>query len=158
MQSIKFKPGPIEGIQIASRRKIFDDRGVICHMLRHDDPEFQKFGEVYFSQIYLGVVKAWHIHSRMCLNYLLLVGSIRLVLADDREGSPTRGHIQEIILHEAEGKLVVIPPMIWNGFKGIGEGRALVANCATEVHDPTEISRRPHDDPYFQYDWSQRHG
>jgi dTDP-4-dehydrorhamnose 3,5-epimerase len=48
--------------------------------------------------------------------------------------------------------------MLWYGFKALGQSAALIANCATEAHDPAEISRRPYDDPYFGYDWSLRHG
>lgn len=148
----------INGVKIAPRRKIPDDRGAIFHMLRRDDAEFTQFGEIYFSKVFPGVVKAWHIHKRMTLNYLLVVGSIRLALFDDRGDSPTQGLHQEIVLDEAESKLIVIPPGIWNGFKGLGPNPSIVANCATEPHDPEEIGRRPYDDPYFKYDWNQRHG
>jgi dTDP-4-dehydrorhamnose 3,5-epimerase len=150
--------GGIDGVEIVAKRRICDDRGAIFHMLRRDDPEFREFGEIYFSQIYPLVVKAWHIHSRMTLNYMLLSGAIRLVLFDDRDGSPSKGTVQEIFLSEVDSPLVVIPPLVWNGFKGLGTTPSLVANCGTEAHDPAEISRRPHDDPYFHYDWSQRHG
>ena len=148
----------IHGVKVVPKRKIFDDRGGVFHMLRVDDPEFTKFGEIYFSLVYPGVVKAWHLHSRMALNYLLVKGSIRLVLFDDRSGSSTRGAIQEIFLDEADSKLVVVPAGVWNGFKGLGTEPSIVANCATEPHDPAEISRKPHDDPAIRYDWSQRHG
>ena len=151
-------PLMIEGVKILPKRKICDDRGAIFHMLRKDDPEFQKFGEIYFSKVYPGVVKAWHIHSRMFLNYLVVVGSIRLALYDDRPESPTKGMFQEVILDESESKLVIVPPRVWNGFKGLGVIPSIVANCATEPHDPEEISRKPYNDPYFNYDWSQRHG
>lgn len=157
--ALRLVPGEgIHGVETAARRKIHDDRGGIFHMLRRDDPQFLQFGEIYFSKIYPGVVKAWHIHSKMTLNYMVITGAIRLVLFDDREDSPTRGRFQEIYLDEYEGRLVTIPPGIWNGFKGLGDKTSLVANCATEPHDPQEISRRPHDDSYFGYDWKQKHG
>jgi dTDP-4-dehydrorhamnose 3,5-epimerase len=148
----------IDGVKIIPKKKIFDDRGGIYHMLRRDDPEFIQFGEIYFSQVHPGVVKAWHIHEKMTLNYLVVVGSIRLALFDDREKSPTRDQFQEIILSESDSKLVVVPPLVWNGFKGLGHTSSVVANCATEPHDPEEIKRRPYNDSYFKYDWSQRHG
>ncbi len=148
----------IQGVLITPKRKIFDDRGGIFHMLRRDDPEFKQFGEIYFSQIYAGVVKAWHLHSKMILNYLLVTGSVRIALFDDRKDSPTRGQHQEIVLHEQDSKLVTIPPGVWNGFKGLGTAHSLIANCATEPHTREEISYRPHDDSYFNYDWSQKNG
>lgn len=152
------KTGQIEGVVITPKKKIVDDRGAIFHMLRNDEEVFSKFGEIYFSKIHPGVVKAWHIHKKMTLNYFLVVGSIRLSLYDDRNGSPTKGTFQEIYLDECDSKLVTIPSMIWNGFKGLGAQSSVVANCATEPHLPDEIMRRPYDDSYFNYDWSQKNG
>jgi dTDP-4-dehydrorhamnose 3,5-epimerase len=155
------QPSPVsqlDGVIITPKRKIFDDRGGIYHMLRSDEGVFQAFGEIYFSEIYPGVVKAWHLHRSMTLNYYLLRGAIRLALFDDREGSRTRGSAQEIVLRPEDPKLVTIPPGIWNGFKCLGSESALVANCATEPHSKEEISYAPFDDPRFGYDWGGRNG
>ena len=148
----------IVGVKIIPKRKICDDRGAIFHMLRKTDPEFSAFGEIYFSKVYPNVVKAWHVHTEMTLNYFVVVGSIRLALYDTREGSPTHGKLQEIVLDESDSRLVVIPPLVWNGFKGLGTSAAIVANCSTIAHDPGEIDRKAYNDPSIPYDWSQRHG
>lgn len=148
----------ISDVKIIPKLKIFDDRGAVFHMLRNDDKEFEKFGEIYFSQVRSGVVKAWHLHSKMTLNYYLVTGTVRLALFDDRKSSPTYKKIQEIFLDESDSKLVQIPPGVWNGFKGLSPNPALIANCATEPHSADEITRRPFDDPYFEYSWNQRHG
>ncbi len=148
----------IDGVIIFPLKQIPDERGKIMHMLRADDPHFEKFGEIYFSMVYPGVVKGWHLHKRMTLNYAVIVGMIKLVLYDDREGSPTRGELMELFIGEANYVLVKIPAGIWNGFKGIGIEPAIVANCATEPHDPEEIVRM---DPFtseIPYDWGLKHG
>ena len=148
----------IEGVLIHPLKQIPDERGKIMHMLRADDPHFEKFGEIYFSVVYPGVIKGWHLHKRMTLNYAVIVGMIKLVLYDDREGSPTRGELMELFIGESNYVLVKIPPRIWNGFKGIGVKPAIVANCATEPHDPEEIVRM---DPFtdkIPYDWRLKHG
>ena len=147
----------IDGVRIVPKRRIVDDRGAIFHMLRRDDPEFGAFGEIYFSKVWPGVVKAWHLHSRMTLNYMLIVGAVRLALYDDRPNSPSHGRHQELTLDPMVPQLVIIPPLVWNGFKGLGTEASIIANCASEPHSADEIQRRPHDDPYFRYDWSQRH-
>jgi dTDP-4-dehydrorhamnose 3,5-epimerase len=149
---------PLDGVLVTPKRKIFDDRGGIYHMLRSDEPAFHAFGEIYFSEIYSGVVKAWHLHRSMTLNYFLVRGAIRLALFDDRPGSKTRGFAQEFVLRPEDPKLVTIPPGIWNGFKGLGSESSLVANCATEPHSKDEISYAPWDDARFGFDWSQRNG
>ena len=148
----------IDGVTVKPLRRIPDERGYIMHMLRSDDPEFREFGEIYFSTVHPGVVKGWHIHKRMVLNYAVPVGRIKFVLYDDRDDSPTRGEVQEVVMGEDNYVLVTVPPMIWNGFKGIGDETALVANCASIPHDPDEIDRREPFDPAIPYDWAVQHG
>ncbi len=148
----------IEGVLVKPLRKIPDERGCIMHMLRSDDPEFEQFGEIYFSCIYPGVIKAWHLHHKMTLNYAVPAGMIKLVLFDDRAGSPTRGQLQELFIGEQNYCLVQIPAGIWNGFKGIGTQMSVLANCATLPHDPAEIERLDPFSKRIPYDWSLKHG
>jgi len=148
----------IEGVLIKPLKKIPDERGTIMHMMRADDPEFEHFGEIYFSTVYPGVIKGWHIHTEMTLNYAVIHGAIKLVLYDDRDDSSTRGGIQEIFLGQDNYCLVKIPPMVWNGFKGIGTEIAIVANLATIPHRPDEIRRLDPFDPSIPYDWRLKHG
>jgi len=148
----------IEGVQVFPLRQIVDERGKIMHMLRRDAPHFEQFGEIYFSVVYPGVIKGWHLHTRMTLNYAVVVGSIKLVLYDPRPGSQTKGEIAEIFVGEANYALVRIPPGIWNGFKGIGPVTSVVANCATEPHDPAEILRMDPFSSEIKYDWALRNG
>ena len=105
----------INGVKIQPLRQIPDERGKIMHMLRATDSHFVSFGEIYFSWVYPGVIKGWHIHERMILNYAVPVGNIKLVLYDDRANSSTRGEIQELFLGPDNYCLVTIPPLVWNG-------------------------------------------
>ncbi|MCK4307249.1 dTDP-4-dehydrorhamnose 3,5-epimerase family protein [candidate division WOR-3 bacterium] len=148
----------IKGITIKQLKKIPDERGCIYHMLRSDDLLFEKFGEIYFSVIYPMVIKGWHLHEKMTLNYAVVQGMIKLVLYDDREDSPTKGNLMELFIGEENYCLVKIPPKIWNGFKGIGNKIAIVANCATLPHDPNEIKRMEPFTNKIPYDWGLKHG
>ena len=148
----------INGVFIKPLSQITDERGKIMHMLRADEPHFERFGEIYFSVVYPGVIKGWHLHKEMTLNYTVISGMIKLVLYDPRENSPTKGEIQELYIGEDNYVLVKIPPGIYNGFKGIGTKPAIVANCATLPHHPDEIERL---DPFtidIPYDWGLKHG
>ncbi|MCM8811702.1 MAG: dTDP-4-dehydrorhamnose 3,5-epimerase family protein [Candidatus Omnitrophica bacterium] len=127
------------------------------HMLKSTDPFFERFGEIYFSVVYPGVVKGWHLHEKMTLNYAVVSGSIKLVLYDNRQDSPTRSALQEIFLGESNYCLVKIPPLVWNGFKGIGTVSAIVANCATIPHDPAEMRRLDPRSGEIPYDWELQH-
>ena len=147
----------IDGVVINPLRQIADERGKVMHMLRSDAPHFAGFGEIYFSTVHPGAIKGWHIHTKMVLNYAVPFGNIKFVLYDDRAASPTRGEVQEIFLGPDNYSLVTVPPMIWNGFKGVGIETAIVANCASIPHDPEEIDRKDPFDPAIPYDWSLKH-
>lgn len=148
----------IEGVTITPLRQILDERGKVMHMLRSDSSVFKSFGEIYFSCVHPGAVKAWHIHKKMTLNYAVPYGGIKLALYDSRDGSPTKGELQEFFLGPDNYHLVTIPPLVWNGFKGLGNSLSIVANCSTIPHDPAEIERLDPEDPSIPYDWGIRHG
>ena len=148
----------IEGVAVRPLRRIPDERGVVMHMLRADDPHFERFGEIYFSVVYPGAVKGWHRHQRMTLNYAVVTGMIKLVLYDDRPVSATRGELMELFVGDANYALVTVPPRVWNGFKAMAAAPAIVANCATEPHDPAEIERLDPLSGAIPYRWNVRHG
>ncbi len=147
----------IHDVTFVPLRRIPDERGTIMHMLRSDDPHFSTFGEIYFTTVYHGVVKGWHRHELMTLNYACVAGRIKLVVYDDRPASPTAGSIVERFLGPDDYSLAIIPPGLWTGFKGMSVPDALVANCASHAHDPTRSTRV---DPYINdipYDWAAKH-
>lgn len=146
----------IHGVLVQPLKQILDERGKVMHMLRVDDPHFEKFGEIYFSVVYPGVIKAWHLHREMTLNYAVVHGTIKLVLYDDRSESPTRGELMELFIGEDNYMLVKIPPQVWNGFKGVGVTPAIVANCADIPHDPNEIVRMDPLSNHIPYNWELR--
>ncbi|MGD0534540.1 MAG: dTDP-4-dehydrorhamnose 3,5-epimerase family protein [Methanoregula sp.] len=148
----------IDGVKIIPLKTIMDDRGMVRHMMKCTDPYFRQFGEIYFSVIFPGAIKAWHVHRKMELNYAVISGNIKLVLYDARRESPTSGEIQEICMGEDNYVLAKVPPHVVNGFKSIGSGNAIVANCSTIAHDPAEVERLDPFDPSIGYNWGIRHG
>ncbi|MDP3992351.1 MAG: dTDP-4-dehydrorhamnose 3,5-epimerase family protein [Nanoarchaeota archaeon] len=147
----------IEGVVVTPLRKIPDERGAIYHMLRRDSPVFKGFGEIYFSLVHPGAIKAWHVHKKKTLNYAVPMGKIKLVLYDSRENSQTKGELMEFFLGADNYSLVTVPPQVYNGFKGIGTIDSLVANCATEPYSPDDIEKI---DPFTKdipYDWAIKH-
>lgn len=145
----------IEGVVVTPKKQIKDERGMVAHMLRRDQAIFSQFGEIYFSYVYPRQVKGWHQHTKMTLNYAVVSGKIRLVLYDARDNSKTKGELVEIVTGVEENySLITIPPMIWNGFVGLGKETSIVANCASEPHDPDEIIRiDPWKNSLVEYDW-----
>ncbi|MGQ0830581.1 MAG: dTDP-4-dehydrorhamnose 3,5-epimerase family protein [Microthrixaceae bacterium] len=148
----------IEGVEVIPLRRIPDERGAVLHMLRNDDPHFTTFGEIYFSLVYPGVVKGWHLHHEMTLRYAVPMGMAKIVCFDARPESTTNGNVLELHIGEGNYCLIIIPPGVWNGIKGEGTSPALVANCASIPHRPDEIERLDPFDNTIPYDWALRHG
>ena len=142
-------------VQVIPLRRIPDERGTIFHMLRATDPHFLQFGEIYFTSVYAGVVKGWHRHREMTLNYACVFGRVKLVLYDEREGSPDH-RLREIFLGPDNHSLVVIPPGVWTGFKGMSAPLSMVANCCTHPHDPSLTTRMDPFHNHIPYDWAVR--
>jgi dTDP-4-dehydrorhamnose 3,5-epimerase len=147
----------IDGVQVVPLRRIPDERGTVMQMLRATDPHFTQFGEIYFSTVYPGVVKGWHRHREMTLNYACVFGRIKLVLYDERAGSASKGELLEVFLGPDDYSLVVVPPGVWNGFKGMSDPWAIVANCATHPHDPSLSERLDPFENHIPYRWEVRH-
>lgn len=143
----------IHDVILTPLRRIDDERGAVFQMLRCDDPRFRAFGEVYFSAVNEGAVKAWRRHSRLTMNCAVPVGRVLFVLFDDRPDSPSRGTIMEVTTGFDAYVLITVPPGIWNGFMGLGPGMALVANCADLPHDPAEGEQRGPRDAGIPYDF-----
>ncbi len=145
----------IEGVVFHPLRQFIDDRGRTMHMLRRDDSHFREFGEIYFSGIHQGKVKGWYLHRLKTLNYAVPVGRVRVVIYDDREGSPSRGQIDEHVLGEEPEsyELLTIPPLLWYGLQGLAPGMSLIANCSDLPNDQAESDRKPLDSPDVPYRW-----
>jgi len=147
----------IDGVVITPLKRFPDERGMVMHMLRADAPHFEQFGEIYFATAYPGAIKGWHLHTKQTQNYCCVSGMIKLALYDDRDGSSTKGEIQEIFMGEQNYCLVRIPPYLINGWKCIGTETAILANCATLPYEDGEMTRLDPFTPDIPYDWALKH-
>ena len=143
----------IEGVVITPLRRICDDRGRVMHMMKSVDSGYNGFGEVYCSTAYPGVVKGWHLHTKMTLNYVVIKGMIKFVLYDDRPDSPTKGNLMEICIGENNYVRVTVPINVWNGFMCLGTEEALVVDVTDFPHDSEEIRRQDPHSGSIPYEW-----
>lgn len=148
----------IHGVSVKKLKAIPDERGRVMEILRSDDDIFRKFGQVYITTAYPGVVKGWHYHKTQTDYFTCVAGMMKLALYDPREGSPTKGEVNEFFIGVDSPALVVIPPGVLHGFKCIGETEAMVINCPTEPYNPKapdefRIDARSKDVPY---DWARK--
>lgn len=147
--------GKIEGVIIRPLKKIPDERGTIMHGIRRDNI-LNEFGEVYFKKLYAGVVNGWHVHEKLVLNYICIFGMIKLVLYDMRKNSSTHTIFQEFFIGEDNYCLVHIPSGIANASKGLAFPYSIMANIASEPHDPNLKYLRidPHSGD-IPYNWAR---
>jgi len=143
----------IEGVVIQELKQFVDERGRVMHMLRVDNPFFEKFGEVYFSEVLPGVVKAWKKHKLMTQLFAVPVGMIRLVIYDGRDRSRSNGQLEILDVGRDNYKLIRVPPRLWYGFKCISDHPTLLANCADLPHNPDESESKNPDDRNIPYQW-----
>ena len=150
----------INGVKIKKLKAIPDERGHVMEIFRDDDEIFSKFGQVYITTAYPGVVKAWHYHKKQTDNFACVRGMMKVVLYDSRTGSPTKGEINEFFIGEHNNSLIQIPRMVTHGFKCISEYEAIIVNCPTECYNhkkPDEYRMDPHKSDIL-YDWSRKNG
>jgi dTDP-4-dehydrorhamnose 3,5-epimerase len=150
----------IYGVIIKKLKVVPDERGRLMEIFRADDNFFEKFGQVYMTSAYPGVVKGWHYHKRQFDNMAVIKGMMKIVLYDSRKESATFGEINEIFAGIHNPVLVHIPPFVYHGFKCISEDEAIVVNTPTEVYnyqEPDEF-RLPAHDSNIPYDWNRKDG
>jgi dTDP-4-dehydrorhamnose 3,5-epimerase len=150
----------IEGVVVKRLRPIPDDRGFLMEILRDDDELFQRFGQVYVTACYPGIVKAWHAHERQYDLICCVHGTGKLGLYDGRDGSVTEGETASFILGTLNPILVQVPPMVWHGFTPVGGETAVILNVPSEHYeydDPDELRRDPFD-PDIPFQWHTQGG
>lgn len=132
----------IHDVRIKQVQDLVDARGSLQHMVRADETEFfSRFGEIYFSITNPGVIKGWH-RQRLQTNLLSCIsGRIRLVMFDDRDGSPTCGTLQIVECGDDARQLVRVPPGVIYGWRTLSEVPSILANCTSHVHDPAHAEK-----------------
>jgi dTDP-4-dehydrorhamnose 3,5-epimerase len=150
----------IDGVKIKKLKVIPDERGRLMEILRADDELFERFGQVYATTTYPGVVKAWHLHRKQTDNIVCIQGMIKLVVYDPREESPTFQDVNQIYLGVHNPVLVQVPANVYHGWKCISQEEALIVNLPTDVYNyerPDEERIDPHDND-IPYDWQRKDG
>jgi dTDP-4-dehydrorhamnose 3,5-epimerase len=148
----------IDGVRVRTLTPRVDDRGSLTELLRADWPEFVQFGQAIATVNLPGVIRAWHYHLKQTDVIVVLSGRAVLPLYDGREGSPTRGAVEEHVADGASPFALFVPPGVYHGYKTLGDVAALILNFPSEVYDPTapDEARVPHDSPEIPYKWDSR--
>lgn len=145
----------IKDVEVKKLKLILDERGRLMEILRSDEGIFQKFGQVYMTTAYPGVVKAWHYHKKQDDYFTCISGTMRLALYDARKDSPTYKEVNDFTISLDNPMLVRIPRFVYHGFKCVGDKEAIVINTPTLPYNSKESDEYRVD--AFQndipYDW-----
>jgi dTDP-4-dehydrorhamnose 3,5-epimerase len=145
----------IHGVWTKDLKVIPDERGRLMEILRADDEGFDRFGQVYLSTTYPGVVKGWHLHKVQDDFFACVRGMVKLVIYDARDDSPTHGMVKEYYIGDHNPQLVKVPAGTYHGWKCISQEESFVINIPSEPYDydtPDEF-RAPWDTPDIPYSW-----
>lgn len=162
--------GPVDGVMIKTYRKHVDQRGYFIEQLKRGDlddegrlfiPE-QPFAQMSRSLAYARggnppeLIKAFHWHKRQWDYWDIVAGNARVVLCDLREGSPTEGRVQVIMLGEHAPRMVAIPPSVAHGYQCVSTQDVILNYYVTEPYDPADPDegRIPWNDPRIGFDWT----
>ena len=148
----------IDGVMVKQLKVLPDERGRLMEILREDDDIYMRFGQVYLTTGYPGVVKAWHYHKGQTDHFCVLKGMAKLVLFDQREKSKTKGKINEFFLGEHNTKVLKIPMGVYHGFKCISESECMILNLPTKayIREKPDEFRLPFDTKEIPYNWDRK--
>ena len=136
----------LSGVEIREVRNIVTRNGLTTEVYRSD----WKSGDAPVAQaLYVslrpGAISAWHCHEAQLDRIFVVNGSVKLVLYDGRDGSPTAGGVNEFFLERARPTLVTVPPGIWHGLQNLGAADSAFLNFFDRVyvHDNPDEWRLP---------------
>jgi len=110
-------------ILVTPLKRIKTEGGDVMHALKNSENGYNGFGEVYFSWVEQGAIKAWKCHQSMTLNLVVPLGEVRFVfyckaLLAEQIYQPDNEFRIEKIGNERYSRITV-PPGIWFGFQGL---------------------------------------
>jgi dTDP-4-dehydrorhamnose 3,5-epimerase len=142
----------LPGVRVVDLKKNVDERGFFSEILRDDWKDLlgeDKLVQANLSFTYPGMIRAWHRHDRGQVDYfVVLKGSLKICAYDDKQGSPTKGHLDELVVGSEKLQVVRIPGHYWHGTKTLGDKPSLTVYCVNRLYDvknPDE-ERRPWND------------
>ncbi len=153
--------GEIEGVVLVRPTGHGDDRGRFAETYRREwFPGAREMVQGNRSDKVAGSLVGLHYHLRQADYWYAVRGTIRVVLHDLREGSPTAGRTMAFDMGGGEGggegdELgVYIPPGVGHGFAALTD--ATVSYLVDQYYNPADELGVAWDDPDIAADWGVR--
>lgn len=153
---VEFRKGEIKDVVIKRLKTHRDERGFFREIIRVNDEFFEEgFGQWSHSLMYQGTAKAWHIHREQIDWWYVFGGVLKVALFDTRGDSPTQGRLMEFFMGDhQEAVCVKIPPGVAHGCRCLS-GPANLLYVTSNVYNPEDEGRIPHDEEEIGYDWTR---
>lgn len=145
----------IVGVVQTPLKKFSDDRGAVLKFVSLESTNFDRFGEVYFSTAYPGVIKGWKRHLEMTQLYTVPQGVMKVVIFDARKDSTTFGQIDEYTLSREDHCSLKIPPGLIYAFTPVGDQEAIICNFTDIPHQDGETVNYPLVNQVVPHKWAE---
>lgn len=146
----------IDGVRIREVLHVPKQSGHLTEIYRADWAlDAMPVGQVFQVTLNPGAISAWHAHAETTDRIFVNSGIMRIALYDAREGSPTRGLVNEFRFGVLRPALVVIPPRVWHGIQNVAATPSSVINIVDRAYDYEDPDhwRFPEESEEIPFSW-----
>jgi dTDP-4-dehydrorhamnose 3,5-epimerase len=125
----------IDGVEVKEIRNVIKRNGHLTELFRRD--WFDRCGEVgqVFQVVLMpGAISAWHAHAVTTDRLFVTHGTMRIVLYDGRDDSPTRGTVNEFLANGSRPALFVVPPRVWHAVQTVSGEPGIIVNMPNHAY------------------------
>ncbi len=148
---------PIEGLKIKKVISHHDNRGFFAELIKFGEETFHEIKQTSYAETKPGIIKAFHIHDYW-ESWCIVKGSAKIVLADIREKSPTKGEKEVIYVNGKDLLVIAIPPNVAHGYEALGNESMGIIYYSAEAYNPDRpvIETIPYDSPLVGFNWEKK--
>ena len=154
-------PRLIDGVQIEQHPLWPDDRGYFLEVARLNQGAVEGFvkeqTQVSAALSYPGTIKAFHYHEYQSDFWVPISGMLQVVLVDFRQASSTFGRKNTFYVGQLRPWQILVPPGVGHGYKVLGSDPGVLVYLTSQIYNPKDEGRVPHNHPGINYDWELQH-
>lgn len=140
----------IDGVKFLETKNVMTKNGVTTELFKNYQVDIKHMIHVVFRP---GGIAAWNLHMEQTDHIFATMGTLRVVLYDDRIESPTHGKLNNLILSPQRPALLVIPPRVWHGVQNLEAKESGFINFFDNAfsHEDPDNWRLPFDSDSIPY-------
>jgi len=132
----------IEGVKLLEVPRFSDERGTVTQIFE------EAKGLPRARRIYLvknwnqSTVRAFHKNFSETKYFYVISGTVKFVLVDDRQKSPTYQQKDTFVLTSEKPAVLIVPPEVYNGWKALTDDAVLlgIANTTMKEHRDERVA------------------